>query len=494
MSIFEKNNIKVKEIINFLNSRKKIKINEKVIAKTKESSEYLHNKISKSDSPIYGINTGFGSLCDIKISKKEITQLQQNLLISHACGTGKEIPQDIIKLMMLLKIISLLKGYSAVRPIVIKKLIELYNNNIIPVIYEQGSLGASGDLVPLSHLSLPLIGLGEVYYKGNKVNSKEALQKANIKPIKLDAKEGLALINGTQFMGAYAVKIINESYDILEHAIIIAALSCDAFMCRLEPFEKLIHLARPHKGQLYVAQKMYNLLKDSEISKIPKANVQDPYSFRCIPQVLGAIKDTLDFAKKIIEIEINSVTDNPLVFAEKDTIISGGNFHGEPLALVLDYLSIALTELTNIIERRINQLISGKRGLPVYLIKHPGINSGFMIAQYTAASIVNENRILSYPASVGNIDSSQGQEDHVSMGANAATKTYKIMQNTKTILAIELLIATQALEFRKPLKTSPYLEKILKKYRKVVPFIEKDTLLHNVIEKSINFINSKNNF
>lgn len=493
MQLFEKNSISIEEVINFLESGEKITLKKDTLKKTQKSAEYLSNKIKKSNKPIYGINTGFGSLCNIKITKSQIKQLQKNLLLSHACGTGEEVPKDIVKLMIITKIISLLKGYSGVRKEVINKFIELYNNDIIPVVYNQGSLGASGDLVPLAHLCLPIIGLGQVYYENKIYNTNIVFKKLKIKPIELSAKEGLALINGTQFMNAYAIKIIYESFKLLEWAIIISAISCDAFMCKTEPFKKEIHFVRPHSGQLYVAEKINQLLKDSEIAKLEKENVQDPYSFRCIPQVLGAIKDTLDFARKVIETELNSVTDNPLVFPDEDLILSGGNFHGEPLALVLDYISIALVSLTNITERRINQLISGKRDIPPYLVKKPGINSGFMIAQYTAASIVNENRILAYPASAGNIDSSQGQEDHVSMGANAATKAYKILQNTKTLLAIELLTATQALEFRRPLHTSPLLENIIKNFRKFVPFLTDDTTLYDKIKKSIDFINSYKN-
>jgi len=473
-----------------ISQNKTLELSEEARINIEKCRTYLDNKMQSHGEPIYGINTGFGSLCNIKISNENLTKLQENLVKSHACGTGDEVPQEIVKIMLLLKIKSLSYGHSGVQLQTVERLIEFYNNDILPVVYTQGSLGASGDLAPLAHLSLPLIGEGEVYVDGFRQPAKKVLEKMGWNPIELQSKEGLALLNGTQFMSAYGSFILIKAMKFSYLADVIGAVSLEGFDGRIEPFNELIHMVRPHKGQINTARRFQELLEDSEIIAQPKQHVQDPYSFRCIPQVHGASKDTIDYVKKVFKTEINSVTDNPNIFVGEDLIISGGNFHGQPLALALDFLGIALAELGSISERRTYQLISGLRDLPAFLVSNPGLNSGFMIPQYTAASIVSQNKQLATPASIDSIVSSNGQEDHVSMGANAATKCLKIMENLERILAIELMNASQAIEFRRPLKSSEFLEMFVKSFREEVPLVEEDRILHYDIEKSIAFLNS----
>ena len=473
-----------------ISQNKTLALSEEATVNIKKCREYLDQKMATSDAPIYGINTGFGSLCNIKISNENLSKLQSNLVKSHACGTGDQVPNEIVKIMLLLKIQSLSYGYSGIQLQTVERLVDFYNNNILPIIYTQGSLGASGDLAPLAHLSLPLLGEGEVYYDGFRQPASKVLEKMNWRPLLLQSKEGLALLNGTQFMSAYGCYILFKSMKYSYFSDLIAAISLDAFDGRIEPFNELIHFIRPHKGQIITAKRMKQLLENSQIISQQKEHVQDPYSFRCIPQVHGASKDTIDYVKKVFKTEINSVTDNPNIFVESDVIISGGNFHGQPLALALDFLAIALSELGSISERRTYQLISGLRGLPAFLVDNPGLNSGFMIPQYTAASIASQNKQLATPASVDSIVSSNGQEDHVSMGANGATKCLKIMENLERIIAIELMNASQALEFRRPLKSGNFIELFLKSYRDEVPFVKEDRILHYDIEKSVAFLNS----
>ncbi len=449
---------------------------------------YLDTKMEESDEPIYGINTGFGSLYDRSISKKDLSTLQKNLVMSHACGTGDEVPLDIVKLMIFLKVQSLAYGNSGAQLKTVERLIEFYNHDVLPQVFQLGSLGASGDLAPLAHLSLPLIGLGKVYFEGELKSAEEVNKKFGWEPIVLHSKEGLALLNGTQFMAAYGSYLMIEAKKYNFLIDFISAISLDAYDGRIEPFHPKVHELRPHKGQIDTAKNMRDILEGSEIIQQHKVHVQDPYSFRCIPQVHGATKDALDYVQKVFETEINSATDNPNIFPDDDLIISAGNFHGQPLAIALDFLSIALAELGNISERRIFRLISGKRGLPSFLVKEPGLNSGFMIPQYAAASIVSQNKQLATPASVDSISSSQGQEDHVSMGANAATKAYRVMENLKRIVAIELFNGAQALEFRRPLKSSAVIEDFIAAYRRSVDFITTDKLMHTEIEKSIAFL------
>lgn len=449
---------------------------------------YLDEKTRLSDRPIYGVTTGFGSLCDTNISHEDLGKLQKNLVMSHACGTGDEVPAEIVKIMIFLKIHALSLGHSGVQLKTVERLVEYFNHNITPVVYQLGSLGASGDLAPLAHLCLPLIGEGEVYFDGKRISGKELNKKMNWEPIDLQSKEGLALLNGTQFMSSYASWLMIKSKKLSDLADLIGAISLDAFDGRIEPFHPSIHHIRPHYGQLETAEHFNNILSGSDIIAREKKHVQDPYSFRCVPQVHGASKDAIYYIRGVVETEINSVTDNPTVFPDEDMVISAGNFHGQPLAITLDFLAIALSELGNISERRTYQLISGKRGLPSFLVAKPGLNSGFMIPQYTAASIVNQNKSLTMPCSSDSIESSQGQEDHVSMGANSATKAFRIAENLERILAIELLNAAQAMEFRRPLKSSPIIESFILEYRQNVPFVVDDTILYKLIEKSVDFI------
>ncbi len=454
-----------------------------------KSKQYLDRKLRESDKPLYGINTGFGALCDIEISKAELSKLQENLVISHACNIGSEVPGDVVKLMLLLKAHALAKGNSAVQLITVQRIIDLFNHNILPVVCEQGSLGASGDLAPLAMLFLPLLGMGEVYFEGKKTDAGSVLKKFGWSPVQLEAKEGLALLNGTQFMAAHGVYSLLKTFRIIDQADIIGALSLDAFDGLIEPFMESVQRIRPHKGQAETATRFRSILEGSGMQAKPKEHIQDPYSFRCIPQVHGAVRDAVKFVAGVFEIEINSVTDNPTVFPDEDQIVSGGNFHGEPLALALDFLAMAMCELGSISERRTYRLIAGERGLPEFLVANPGLNSGFMIPQYAAASIVSQNKQLSTPASVDSIPSSNEQEDHVSMGANAATKALKVVLNTEKILAIELYNAAQAMDFRRPLKTSPFLEVIMEEYRKSVKFVQHDVLMYEGINRTIAFLN-----
>lgn len=453
-----------------------------------ECRKYLDRKIEETTSPIYGVTTGFGSLCNVSIGPDYLAQLQINLMMSHACGTGDRVPNDIVMIMLLLKIQSLSYGFSGCQLATVNRLIDFFNNDVYPVVYMQGSLGASGDLVPLAHLTLPLVGLGEVEYQGEVITGAELLQRLEWQPIQLASKEGLALLNGTQNMGAFAVWALLQSRRLSEWADRIAAMSLDAYYGLTAPFTDAVHQVRPHKGQIATAARMRQLLEGSEIVEKPKQYVQDPYSFRCIPQVHGTVKDTIDYVTSAVDVEVNSATDNPTVCPDDDLIISAGNFHGEPIAMPMDFLSIALCELANISERRIYKLVSGTRGLPSFLVANPGVNSGFMITQYTAASVVSLNKTLSTPSSVDSIPSSQGQEDHVSMGANAAIKLYKVVLNTERVLAIELFNAAQALDFRRPLKSSPAVEALHDSYRKVVPFIVDDEVMYPHIAKSVEFL------
>lgn len=482
------NNNSIEEIRFLLDPKCKIVLSQQSRERIIKSREYLDNRMLKAKEPIYGINTGFGSLCNVKVDSDQLSQLQVNLVMSHACGIGEEVPEDIVKLMMALKIKSLSYGYSGVRIETVERLADMFNNRVYPVVYKQGSLGASGDLAPLANMSLPIIGLGEVNYQGSRYSSADINIKFNWEPLKLASKEGLALLNGTQFMLAYSVWSIIKARKLSQLSDIVAALSLDAYDGRIEPFTEAVHLVRPHKGQLETAAKMRELLKGSELISREKLHVQDPYSFRCIPQVHGASKDAINYALSAFETELNSATDNPTILPDEDKIISAGNFHGQPLALPLDFLSIALAELGSISERRTYQLISGKRGLPSFLVAHPGLNSGFMIPQYAQASVVSQNKQLATPACIDTIDSSQGQEDHVSMGANSATKCYQVVENLEKILAIELMNAAQALEFRRPLKSSPPLEDFVTKFRRFVPFVKEDEVMYIHINNSIAFL------
>lgn len=454
--------------------------------------EYLDRKIASSKVPIYGVTTGFGSLCNISIGSDQLSQLQINLMMSHACGTGDRVPNDIVKLMLLLKVQSLSYGYSGCQLDTVQRLVDFFNRDVYPIVYMQGSVGSSGDLVPLAHLCLPIVGLGEVEYQGRRMTGGELLKEMGWEPIQLASKEGLALLNGTQNMEAFCCWSVIQATQLSQWADHIAAMSLDAYDGRIEPFGEAVNAVRPHQGQVETAAHMRRLLEGSELIQQPKHHVQDPYSFRCIPQVHGAVKDTVRYVQQVTEVEINAATDNPTVCPDEDLIVSAGNFHGEPIALPMDFLAIAMSELANISERRIYKLVSGTRDLPGYLVANPGVNSGFMITQYTAASIVSQSKTLCMPSSADSIPTSQGQEDHVSMGANAATKLYHVILNTRRVLAIELFNAAQALEFRRPLQSSPAVESLFERYRRVVPFIDKDTVMYPYIARSVEFLQDEN--
>jgi histidine ammonia-lyase len=475
-------------IEDILENRKKLVLSDESKQLIEKSKAYLDRKIAETDGPLYGINTGFGALCNIEVSKDDLSKLQENLVISHSCNLGPEVPADVVRLMLLLKAHALAKGNSAVQLVTVQRILDLFNHDILPIVCEQGSLGASGDLAPLAKLFLPLIGMGEVYHQGVRKNASEVLPEMGWEPIKLQAKEGLALLNGTQFMSAHAVYTLLKAFRLVDYADIIGAISLDSFDGLIEPFMPQVQEIRPHSGQIITAANFRRILEGSQLISRKKAHVQDPYSFRCIPQVHGAVRDAVTYVAGVIETEINSVTDNPTVFPDDDLIISGGNFHGEPLALSLDFLAIALSEIGSISERRTYRLISGDRNLPEFLVANPGLNSGFMIPQYAAASIVSQNKQLSTPASVDSIPSSNEQEDHVSMGGNAATKALKVAQNIYKILAIELYNAAQAMDFRRPLKTSDYLECFMTDYRDHVAFVQEDTLMYAGINETIKFL------
>lgn len=480
--------LSINDIADIINNSKKLVLSEEAKESIIRCRSFLDNKMKDIGRPIYGITTGFGSLYNISIPEDELSQLQHNLVMSHACGTGEKICPEIVKIMLLLKAQSLSYGHSGAQLDTVQMLVNMFNDNVLPIVYSQGSLGASGDLAPLAHLCLPIIGLGQVLYKGEVRESAEVWKELGWKNIRLQSKEGLALLNGTQFMSANAVWAAIRIEKLSAWADKIGAISLEAYDGRIEPFYPQSHRIRPHKGQIRTAENIMKLLEGSELISRHKEHVQDPYAFRCIPQVHGAVKDEIQRFRETIEIEINSATDNPNVFPEEDMIISAGNFHGEPIAMPMDFMAIAASELANISERRTYQLISGLRGLPKFLVAKPGLNSGFMIPQYTAASIVNQNKGYCWPCSCDSITSSGGQEDHVSMGANSATKLIKVIDNVETVMAIELFSAAQAMEFRRPAKSSPEIEDIIAQYRQSVPFVENDRYMHPLIIKSAEFI------
>lgn len=466
----------------------KLVLSEEGRARILHCREFLDKKTDENTVPIYGVTTGFGSLCNKHISREDLSTLQENLVKSHSCSVGTPVDSVIVKLMLLLKAHALTMGFSGVQVDTVERIIDFYNNDALPVVYDRGSLGASGDLAPLANLFLPLIGEGEMVLDGIKYKSSDVLNRFGWKPIKLQSKEGLALLNGTQFMSANGIKALIDGWHLVNCFDLFGAMSLEAFDGRIEPFWDCIQQVRPHPGQIQTGKVFRELLNGSEIIKREKEHVQDPYSFRCIPQVHGAVKDAMNHVTEILHIEINSVTDNPTVFPDADLVVSGGNFHGEPLALAFDYMGVALHELGNISERRTAQLILGLRGLPEFLVAKPGLNSGFMIPQYAAASMVSQNKMYAWPASCDSIVSSNGQEDLVSMGANAGTKLHKIVNNLKYIAAIELMNAAQGIDFRRPLKSSPYIEKVMKDYRKHLPFVEDDVVMADYIAKTMEFL------
>ncbi|MBP3440200.1 MAG: histidine ammonia-lyase [Tidjanibacter sp.] len=480
------------DVIRAVRENYTLSLSEESKAAIAKCREYLDRKAVESPTPIYGVTTGFGSLCNISIANDELSALQKNLVMSHSCGTGDRVPTEIVRIMIMLKVQSLSYGHSGVQVATVERLIDMFNHHYSPVVYQQGSLGASGDLAPLAHLSLPILGLGEVETaEGEIISGEEMNRREGWEPLTLQSKEGLALLNGTQFMASYGVWSLDKAERLSDLADQIGAMSLEAFDGRIDPFADNVHQVRPHNGQIVTAARFRELLEGSELIAQPKKHVQDPYSFRCIPQVHGASKDAIAYVASVIETEINSATDNPTVFPDEDVVVSAGNFHGQPLALVLDYLAIAMAELGNISERRTYKLISAQRGLPSFLVAKPGLNSGFMIPQYTAASIVSQTKGLCMPASVDSIPSSQGQEDHVSMGSNAATKSARVADNVERVLAIELLNAAQALEFRRPLRSSEPIEKLFADFRAVVPFVDTDVVMYPLIAKAVEFLQNR---
>jgi len=470
----------------------KVEIDEKALVKVKKNRELVEN-VLKHNEPVYGINTGFGSLSDVKIDNDKLKNLQVNLIRSHSAGVGKPLAQSFVRAMMLLRAHNLSYGYSGVREEVLNSILFFLNNNIIPVIPEKGSVGASGDLAPLAHLTLALIGEGEVFYKGKQRIAKDVIKELEGRTLELEAKEGLALINGTQFMAALGCIALIEAESLTKHSDIIAAISLEGMLGTFAPFDTRISDIRPHEGQKIVSKNISSFANGSEIKNSHKncGRVQDPYSLRCIPQVHGAVRDAISYLRKTLSVEINSVTDNPIVF--DDAIISGGNFHGEPLALAFDFASIALTELSSISERRTDKLLtpSFNGGLPAYLSKNSGVNSGFMIAQYTAAALLNENRVLAHPSSIDNVPTSNDKEDHVSMGATGARKLLSIIDNVETVLAIELMLGVEACTQREPLKPSKELSKVINIVRKDIAALGEDRVIAKDIDKAKNIIQNK---
>lgn len=481
-------NLSVERVDELVRGRVPLELGDDARHRVRRARKFLDDRIAGSDRPIYGINTGFGALHDRSIPAADLTRLQENLVMSHACGMGPVVPDDVVRSMLLLKIQGLCHGNSGVQEQTVQRLVDFYNADVLPVVHEQGSLGASGDLAPLAHLALPLIGRGRVRVAGEERSAAEVLREHDWQAIELQPKEGLALLNGTQFMSAYAVACIASARRLSRWAGLVAAMSIDAFDGRPEPFDERLQAIRRHRGQQAVAGALRGWLEGSEIITRDKQHVQDPYSFRCIPQVHGACEDALDYIETTICNEINAVTDNPTLFPDSGGILSGGNFHGQPLAFVLDHLCIVMAEIGSISERRTYKLIGGERGLPAFLVAESGLNSGFMIPQYAAASIVSQNKQLCTPASVDTIDSSAGQEDHVSMGANAATKAYAVLANVQRVLAIELLTAAQALDFRRPSKSSPIIESTHARFRQSVPFVARDTTMYELMQAAERFL------
>lgn len=471
----------------------RLTLSEAAAQRITDSRAFLESESERRTAPIYGVNTGFGALCNVVVDRENLSRLQTNLVRSHACGAGATVAPEIVRLMMALKVQSFAVGVSGIRLEVVQQILSMYNSGALPVVYELGSLGASGDLAPLAHLSLPLLGEGEVEFKGERMPTAKALtalKEDGWQPMELASKEGLALLNGTQFMAAHGVFALIQARRIDYLADQLAALSTLAYDGRIEPFTPGVHATRPHFGQMLTAKRLLGWLQPCEAMHREKEHVQDPYSFRCVPQVHGASKGAIKHMIEVFEVEINAATDNPVVLAKEGAVISAGNFHGQPLALALDYGAIALHEYGSISERRTYQLISGRRGLPPFLVKNPGINSGLMIAQYSAASMVSQNKQLCTPSSADSIESSNGQEDHVSMGANAATKLLKVVDNVYGILGVELLNAVQALWLREEAVVGD-LGELFTDFLKVSPGIEEDVYLHERMELAKNFLKSR---
>lgn len=493
MVVLSSKNMTFTEFISVAINKENVSLSEDLKGKIKKARD-LVEELDKGDTPIYGINTGFGFLAGKKIDKSQIEELQFNLIRSHCTAVGEPYSEEVTRGIMLLRARVMSQGYSGIRAEVIEFLIDLLNKNILPVIPSQGSVGASGDLAPLAHLAITLLGEGEVFYNGKIEKTSNVFKKENITPVKLHSKEGLVLINGTQAMTANGLIQLYRAKNILKASDIIVSISLDALKGTIKAFDEKISLIRPHKGQISTAKNVRNILKGSEIlvSHYGCGKVQDAYSLRCVPQVHGSIKDVIDYVEKTLLVEMNSVTDNPLVFPNEKEIISGGNFHGEPIAFAMDFLGIAISEVASIAERRIEQMVNPNSNdhLPAFLIEDEGVNSGFMIAHVTAASLTSENKVYAHPSSVDSIPTSANKEDHVSMGTIGSNKAAKIIDNVEKVIAIEYLVAAQALDFRKPLKSSVSVEKAVSILRKDVPFLTKDEYLKPYMEATINIVSS----
>ncbi len=475
----------IEDVIRIARFNEEVRLADSAREKISASREVIEKALEEGRT-VYGVNTGFGDLAHVSIAESDLAELQVNLIRSHSAGVGDPFDIEVVRGMMLLRANALSKGYSGVRITVIETLLEMLNKGVTPVVPQQGSVGSSGDLAPLAHMVLVMMDEGEAYFKGVRLDGTTAMKKAGVKPIALQAKEGVALINGTQPMTSVGVLTVFDALDLIRNSIIAASMSLEALRGTRAAFDERIHSIRPHEGQIHIAQSMRSLLPDSEIntSHADCGKVQDAYSLRCIPQVLGASLDTIRYVRSILEVEINSVTDNPLVFPEGGDVISGGNFHGQPIALAMDFLGIALSELANISERRVNRLVNPDlSGLPAFLIKDSGLRSGLMIAQYTAASLVSENKVLAHPASVDSIPTSADQEDHVSMGTIAARKARQILENVSNVIAIEYLCATQGIDLLAPMKPAEPLEFTRTVIRQVVSFLEEDRAIHKDISK-----------
>lgn len=462
-----------------------LKLEPEVAEKIEAGARFVQDK-AEQDIYVYGVNTGFGSLCETRVAPDEVELLQYNHVVSHACGVGEPAPEVITRLTMLIKLLTFRTGHTGVSVATVNRLLDFWNNDVIPAIPRKGTVGASGDLSPLAHMALPLLGLGKVFFRGQVVESRHALEEMGWQPLRLKAKEGLALTNGVQYINAYAAHALVQAGELVDSADLIAALSIQAFSCSRTFYQALYHETSLHEDRRVVAANLRRLLEDSNHYALPTCNQskQDPYSFRCIPQVHGAIRQAYNFARGTIEKECNGVSDNPLFFPEQDEILFGGNLHGESTAMCLDFLAIALSELSNISERRTYQLLSGQRGLPSFLVKHPGLNSGFMIPQYTSAALLNENKVLCTPASIDTIPTCQLQEDHVSMGGTSAYKLCQIVENSEYILAIELLTAAQAVHFNKELRLSAATAEVFEELRQNIAFLERDRVMSDDMERS----------
>lgn len=489
--VLDGNSLRIEDVANVARNNYQVQLSDDAINKVIKSRELVDGFVNE-EKVVYGITTGFGKFSDIVISKKEAKTLQRNLIISHSCGVGEPLDEEIVRAVMLLRANALAKGYSGIRLETLNTLIEMLNKEVHPVIPEKGSLGASGDLAPLSHMVLVMLGEGEAFYKGTRMSGKEAMDRANIPTIELTSKEGLALINGTQVMTAIGTLTVYDALNLSKISDIIAAMSVEALNGIVTAFDEKVHQVRPHEGQIKTAKNLLRILQDSKMTtEQGQIRVQDAYVIRCLPQIHGASKDAIKYVKEKVEIEINSATDNPLIFEEVGEVISGGNFHGQPMALSFDFLSIALAELANVSERRLERLVNpALSGLPAFLVKNGGLNSGFMIVQYSAASLVSENKVLAHPASVDSIPSSANQEDHVSMGTIAARKARSILDNSRKVLSMELLGACQAIDLRGNKGLGKGTKVAYDIIREKIKTLENDQVMSSLINKCEDIVKS----